>query len=1483
MPRRHVLLAAVLSALPTLCPAQTNTWTATASTSWSAGPWVGPVPSWGGSAAQLLQFNNPSGTSYTAGNDLGSFFLCNGIILNSNLPGTITVASVPSSSLALVSNGSTLPMIAQRGSTPGTVSSRVHLSNLTQFGDTGTGTLTISGRLTGTGSLSINAAGVVALTTANTFSGGTTLDSGTLLISNADALGTSTLYSGAGTLACTGTLRVYNPVSTVSTLNYGSSGTLLLNRTVSGSGGVRVGGNGLLGLAGTNTYTGGTTIAGSTEFEASLFFSRDENLGAGGASVEFAAAGGNLVFGGQGSVTVARPVSISGSAAGFGPGYTTAEVNFTGNLTGAGYLYSGLYNNGGVVQLSGANSAFTGDVHFYAGTTRFDSDQRLGTTNNIWFDGGTAQLAGNWTSDPGHNIVLSDSSAMNTGGFTAAIGTGIQLAFAAGTVLYKNGDGTLLLGGQNNTQFVLNSGAVVLAGNGSMSFGAPSFAAAVLHGGSSLIADNTSTNLANRIANSAAIHLSGGALEYRGSAGAASTETVGTITLLANTTSTVDLQPGTGQSAAITSTGLNYQTGAGVLYRAQGLGGAAGTFAQFKFNTAPSGAAVVGGGGAPGTTTISVLSGSFGDDTAGGAGSGLVTYDPTVGVRLLASGEYATGITPGAATSDNVALSATASGLNSPTGVNALVLSGGDVSGTGQLIVSSGLLLSRSSGSTRNITVATLALGTAGHVRTVGDVDISSAISTGTLNKSGPGVLTLSGANTFTGPLNITQGTLRTSGTNVIPDTATVRVNQGATWELLSDETVAGLSQQNNVTTGVSVYGTVSLGGTLTVGAGNVSSSYAGRFTEAGRLVKTGTGTFSISDPSTAHTGGTELQQGTLKLDANVTSLVAQTAFGQSRPTVAAGNMTGTGSVMLSPAGTNSATLLLGDGIRAFDRPIAVQGVGAGSASLVASHPAAVSSAIALDRELTISTNGASFSGTMSGSGGLILDGSVLTSGSSYSNIAALTVLSSTSSSFTGTTTVRAGAVYTTQSVQPGFNGPLGSGSSIVQISPNTATPVELSMANGSLTFGRQISVDGLASTPVLLGARPMASNVAAYQGTITLGGRSVSVFSGPSPADQSAGMVVIEGPIVGTGSILVGAGFVQSRVAMRNQHTYSGGTTLNSGTLMLDVSSVGSSSGPLGTGPLSITPTAGVPTLASSSTFFNAITVNGDFSVGGSGTATGTVSLGSVERVITTLPGADFHFTGVLTGGSSGAVFKEGAGTLTLGSTNTYGGGTAVAEGTLVLGASQNMSLLNIGTGANVLVAAGANKVLVAHSLNMATGARVDLTDNDMVVDYTGATVLGAVQSLIAQGYDGGSWYGNGITSSSAAASSSPRAAIGFVEANDIYTIFPAMFSGATVDATSVLLRYTVAGDANIDGTVNGSDFNLLAMNFGILSGKSWYFGDFTYDGAVNSADFNVLAGGFGYTIATQPGSSVPEPAAGAVLLAAVLLTRRRTHRRKT
>jgi len=109
----------------------------------------------------------------------------------------------------------------------------------------------------------------------------------------------------------------------------------------------------------------------------------------------------------------------------------------------------------------------------------------------------------------------------------------------------------------------------------------------------------------------------------------------------------------------------------------------------------------------------------------------------------------------------------------------------------------------------------------------------------------------------------------------------------------------------------------------------------------------------------------------------------------------------------------------------------------------------------------------------------------------------------------------------------------------------------------------------------------------------------------------------------------------------------------------------------------------------------------------------------------------------------------------------------------------------------------------------------------------------------------------------------------------------------------------YTLLGDANLDGKVNGSDFTLMAANFNDSVTNGWDEGDFNYSGTVNGDDFVLLADNFNQfasqssissadlqaldSFAAANGislTSVPEPATMGLLtlgIAGVLARRRR------
>ncbi len=247
-----------------------------------------------------------------------------------------------------------------------------------------------------------------------------------------------------------------------------------------------------------------------------------------------------------------------------------------------------------------------------------------------------------------------------------------------------------------------------------------------------------------------------------------------------------------------------------------------------------------------------------------------------------------------------------------------------------------------------------------------------------------------------------------------------------------------------------------------------------------------------------------------------------------------------------------------------------------------------------------------------------------------------------------------------------------------------------------------------------------------------------------------------------------------------------------------------------------------------------------------------------------------------------------SGAGTFTFnGPLNAAGSAVVFNGGRVNLGANLTADALAVAPAARVVVTPNAgNTVVRTRSLIVGdgtNGSQVDLTNNKLIVDYApGASPLTDLRAMIVSGYNGGSWNGSGLVSSLA---NTNTHGLGYGEASAVFASFPATFGGQQVDDTSVLVRFTRYGDANLDGQVNLTDFNRLASNFGSTS-AIWTQGDFNYDGLVNLADFNRLASNFGQSAAGSEvtpedwaalASAVPEPATAVLALVPVLMLHRR------
>ena len=260
--------------------------------------------------------------------------------------------------------------------------------------------------------------------------------------------------------------------------------------------------------------------------------------------------------------------------------------------------------------------------------------------------------------------------------------------------------------------------------------------------------------------------------------------------------------------------------------------------------------------------------------------------------------------------------------------------------------------------------------------------------------------------------------------------------------------------------------------------------------------------------------------------------------------------------------------------------------------------------------------------------------------------------------------------------------------------------------------------------------------------------------------------------------------------------------------------------------------------------------------------------AVGSEFRVST---GATAVFFGAVSGlsqftGSGATVFEGPASSGRIGKA----GATVVGPGGAVLAEHIRDGRLSIEGSATIAANGTDTATSRVNSLDVHPGGRLDLADNALVIDFAGVSPRATIESLVALGRAGGAWTGDGIGSSVAAMT--PNRALGVAEAIDIGV--PPVFAGQPIDATAVLVRYTITGDANLDRAVNIGDFGLLAANFNQPS--RWATGDFDYNGTTGIADFSLLAASFNQSLTVEPARAVPEPAAttfcaaGLILLAA-------------
>jgi fibronectin-binding autotransporter adhesin len=1269
----------------------------------------------GSPTSTILECGAPSGSTIT--NTTGLF----------TLGGNVTV-----NSLGTGASGATLAtLVALTNATTRTFS----------VADDGTAAidLTISKIISTTGSLVKTGDGILLVSGANSYTGATTVNGGTLragIITN--AFGTTSAVTLANTAGVTLDLNGFN--NTIGSLTGGSAtggnitlgaGTLTCNSGVtttyagiiSGTGGVTKSGTGTLILSGDNSYSGVTTVAAGTLSLGAAGGATNTPLGT-VAGITSVTAGAALNLNGF-TLGTAEPLTINGTgiaAAGALTNSSASAVTYSGLLTlgsAASIVAStGAINLTNTGTITGATFGLT-----LGGTVGGTLASIIGTTTGTV----TKASTGTWT--------LSGSSTY-TGATTISAGT-LKLG-AAGT------DPNSPLGTIGGITSV-TSGAVLDLNGFTLATAEP-----LTLNGTGITAGGALTN------NSVTAVTYSGAITF-----ASAASIVGAAGAIAITGTPVS------SAIAITLGGAAGGSFTSVIAGARTVTKAgAGTW-TLSGNSSYTGATTISAGtlklGATGTAPNSPL-GTI-------AGNTSVTSGATLDLNgfTLATAEplsiNGTGITSGGALSNSVATAVTYSGPITFATAASIIGEAGTIAITGTPVSS---------------TIAITLGGTSGG-------SISTVIAGArTLTKIGAGTWTLSGASTYSGATAVNAGTLRAGRiTNAFGTASAVTLanTAGVTLDLNGFSNTIG-----SLTGGGTTGGNVTLGtGTLTIGSNNSSpAAYAGIISGTGGVTKSGTGTLILSGDN-SYSGVTTVAAGRLSLGAaggTTNTPLGTTAGGTSVTSGATLNLNG------FTLGTAESLTLNGTGIAAAGALSNTSASAVTYSGLLSLGSAAsiLASTGAINLTNTGTITGATFGLTLRGTIGGTLASIIGTTTGTLTKADSGTWTLSGSSTYTGITTISAGTLKLGASgTAP--NSPLGTvaGSTLVSngaaldlngFTLATAEPLTLNGTgiaaggaltnssvtavtySGAITFVSAASIVGAAGTIAITGT-PVSSNIA-----ITLGGAAGGSFT-----SAIAGARTVTKAGAGTWTL-------------SGNSSYTGATTISQGTLKLGATGTAPNS-PLGTIGANTSVTSGATLDLNGFTLATAEPL----SLNGTGISTGGALSNSVATAVTYSGAITFAtaasiigeagtiaITGtpvssaiaITLGGASGGsvstviagartLTKIGAGTWTLSGANTYTGATTISAGELRYNPGANITpasqiILDGGTLATTSITTGRTitnsstlQLNAVSTINLGANVHTYTFANSSAITWNGAslTINGWTGTAGASGTAGKLFFG--------------------------------------------------------------------------------------------------------------------------------------------
>ncbi len=1147
---------------------------------------------------------------------------------------------------ALTINGGVLDMGANRTDSVGAVT----LENGSILG-TGTSALTstagftvrtgtVSAILAGAVALTKDTAGTVSLSGANTYTGGTNVNVGTLA------------YGAANALADTGAVSVNGGTLSIGTFSDTVGAVTLASGSILGSGGVltgtgyalqsgtvtaALGGTGALTkstagtvlVSGANTYTGATTIgAGTLRLGATETLPNATSLTmSAGTTLDMSSFSDTIgSLAGTGNLLLGAARLTTG---------TTTSTTFTGTIGGTG----GLTKVGtGTFTLGGSN-AYSGSTEVNGGTLALGSATAGPSASRVNVaTGATFNLAGfNTTigSLAGAGSVTLGAGTLATGGdLTSSTFSGV-LSGTGG--LEKTGTGTLTLTGTNTFSgaMTVSSGTLTLSGTAGRAAAASSVS---FRTGALLILDNTAGENLDRIGDSTAINIQAGDLHFISDANG-STETVGALNfLLGPSAITVAHNGSAAQTTALTFSSVGSMvTGTSLTFAATGgTLGADATGPQIFITGQASG--LIGSWARVGTDfaeygTHGVR--AYSDYYTGSLG--INVHDPAKIVFLSATSPLAASTLTNAGTTNDGGLNVTTLplvdlGTDATRTLNltagGLIKSGvpdTTISGAGRLTANGTAAGALNVGveSGGRLTIASPIIDNAGADGIYGNADDGNV----GIVKSGTGTLVLGGANTFSGGVYVNNGFvevgadahLGASGNDVFISGGGLRATSSFT---------AGTGRRFVITAEFTGALDVSSGKTFTITG---ASDLLGTGSTTSRLVKSGAGDLVLGAANPNFTGTLEIAAGTAELrDADALGTSAQR-----------------GSIAL-----NGGTLRLrADASTSFSNPFQLlASSGLEAAPVTTGTPVLSLGAVTIGSQtLTLTATGGAI---------LSLPGAILTGDATFHATVGTTTLGAVSGAY-GFTKTGAGILKLTGS--GAYSGTTSVPGGTLLLDHAAAIPLA-----SLVSVGAAGTVD-LNNLSVNFGAITGTGGIALGSGTLTLGGNlTTSTFGGAISGS---------GALVKTGS---------ETLTLSGANTYTGATTITAGSIRL-----GANNALPSTSSIAIAAGAMLD-LAGFSQTVTSISGPGTVAIG-AGTLTFTdAGSGLVGDFTTTFAG---EFTG------NGTVMKTGLGKLILSGTSSQTGPITVASGTLEL-----LSASALGAGSDATSVAEGARLTLSSGLAIAS-----------------------------------------------------------------------------------------------------------------------------------------------------------------------------------